>query len=251
MLAAHGAGRTSRERRTTQHHYVFRGLLHCGVCGRRMQGQQNKQALYYRCRFPTEYGLANKVDHPRNVYLAERDLLTPLDQWLSTSFAPHQLPGTIQALYSAQPDIGNNSGAVIAGHVIQECDAKLTRYRAALEAGADPQLVTRWITEVQARRAEALARSHPIIGRRRMSKHDIAELIEALGNIPAVLAKAAPYDKAQIYSQLGLHLTYQPAKRLIRAETHLNPHRWGYGSCPRGDSTTTHRSSTSGNSVVG
>ena len=40
VLAAHGAGRTYRERRTTQHHYVFRGLLHCGVCGRRMQGQQ-------------------------------------------------------------------------------------------------------------------------------------------------------------------------------------------------------------------
>ena len=68
-----------------------------------------------------------------------------------------------------------------------------------------------------------------------MSKHDITELIEALGNIPAVLAKAAPHDKAQLYSQLGLHLTYEPGKRLIRAETCLNPHSWGYGSCPRGD----------------
>jgi hypothetical protein len=47
-----------------------------------------------------------------------------------------------------------------------------------------------------------------------MSKHDITELIKALGNIPAILAKAAPHDKAQLYSQLGLHLTYEPAKRL-------------------------------------
>jgi hypothetical protein len=28
-----------------------------------------------------------------------------------------------------------------------------------------------------------------------MSQHDITELINALGNIPAVLAKAAPHDK--------------------------------------------------------
>jgi site-specific DNA recombinase len=127
---------------------------------------------------------------------------------------------------------------VTAEHVIQECDAKLTRYRAALEAGADPHLVTRWITEVQARRAEALARSHSTPGTPRMSKHDITELIKALGNIPAVLAKAAPHDKAQLYSQLGLHLTYEPVTRLIRAETRLNPHSWGYGSCPRGDLRT-------------
>jgi DNA invertase Pin-like site-specific DNA recombinase len=240
VLAAHGAGRTYRERRTTEHHYVFRGLLHCGVCGRRMQGQQNKHALYYRCRFPTEYALANKIDHPRNVYLAERDLLRPLDQWLSTSFAPDQLPDTIEALYNAQPHISNDSGAVAAEHVIQDCDAKLTRYRAALEAGADPQLVTRWIAEVQARRAEALVRCQPSTGRQRMSQHDIGELIQALGNIPAVLATATPEDKAQLYSQLGLHLTYEPAQRLIRAETRINPHSWGYGSCPRRDLRTNH-----------
>ena len=73
-----------------------------------------------------------------------------------------------------------------------------------------------------------------------MSKRDIGELIEALGNIPAVLHNAAPHDKAQLYSQLGLHLTYEPAQRLIRAETRLNPHSWGYGSCPRGDLRTNH-----------
>jgi hypothetical protein len=79
VLAANGAGRRHRERHITRHHYVLRGLLHCGLCGRRMQGQQSKQALYYRCRFPTEYGLANRIEHPRNIYLAERELLAPLD----------------------------------------------------------------------------------------------------------------------------------------------------------------------------
>lgn len=31
-----------------------------------------------------------------------------------------------------------------------------------------------------------------------MSKQDIAELVEALGDIPGVLAEAAPQDKSQL-----------------------------------------------------
>ena len=38
---------------------------------------------------------------------------------------------------------------------ISECDAKLRQHRAALEAGADPALVTSWMKETQARRALA------------------------------------------------------------------------------------------------
>jgi hypothetical protein len=78
-----------------------------------------------------------------------------------------------------------------------------------------------------------------------MSKEEIRSLVEALGNIRTVLTDAEPVDKAEVYRQLGLPLTYQPAQRLVRAETHLDPHSWGYGLCPRGDSTTTHTSSTS------
>ena len=72
IMAAKGAGRAHRERHRTTHRYVLRGLLRCGICQRRMQGQQRREQLFYRCRYPNEYGLANKVEHPRNVYLAER-----------------------------------------------------------------------------------------------------------------------------------------------------------------------------------
>jgi site-specific DNA recombinase len=47
--------------------YVFRGLLLCGYCGRRMQGSWNNGQAYYRCRFPEQYALANRVDHPKVV----------------------------------------------------------------------------------------------------------------------------------------------------------------------------------------
>jgi hypothetical protein len=51
---------------------------------RRMQGQWNHDEPYYRCRFPNEYGLANEVEHLRNIYLAEREVLPPVDDWLAT-----------------------------------------------------------------------------------------------------------------------------------------------------------------------
>jgi len=68
-----------------------------------------------------------------------------------------------------------------------------------------------------------------------MTKEEIRSLVEALGHIRAVLTDAEPEDKAEVYRQLGLHLTYQPAQRLVRAETRLDPNSWGYGSCPRRD----------------
>ena len=233
VMAAKGAGRTTRERHRTRHHYVLRGLLHCGLCGRRMQGQQSRDMLYYRCRFPNEYGLANKIEHPRNIYLAERELLDPLDQWLSNCFAPHRLADTLDQLYRTQPDTDLDPAALAAARTLEECDHKLARHRAALEAGADPQLVATWMTEVQARRAEALTRSQTVTTRRPMTRDEIHTLIENLGDIRQVLTEADPDDKADIYRQLGLRLTYQPGQRTVRAETSLDPHSWGYGTCPR------------------
>jgi site-specific DNA recombinase len=59
------------------------------------------------------------------VYLREDALTDPLDTWLASAFAPHRIEQTITAM--------------------AECDAKLERYRAALDAGADPAVVTGWI----------------------------------------------------------------------------------------------------------
>ncbi len=44
-----------------------------------------------------------------------------------------------------------------AQRLLDECDAKLARHWAALEAGADPAVVTGWIADVQQERARAAA----------------------------------------------------------------------------------------------
>jgi hypothetical protein len=46
------------------HPFALRGLVICGLCQRRMQSHLVSGASYYRCRFPAEYALADRVQHP-------------------------------------------------------------------------------------------------------------------------------------------------------------------------------------------
>ncbi|MEV6126238.1 hypothetical protein AB0M05_05330 [Streptomyces violaceusniger] len=67
---------------------------------------------------------------------------------------PHRLDDTIDLMAAAAaPD--QEPAAAAARAVIADCDAKLATHRAALEAGADPTLVTQWIAETQTRRVRA------------------------------------------------------------------------------------------------
>jgi hypothetical protein len=64
-----------------------------------------------------------------------------------------------------------------------------------------------------------------------MTGEQIASVVTALGDILTVLRDADPADKAEIYSQVGLRLTYQPGRRIVRAQAHLDqtPH-WDFDS---------------------
>ncbi|MEH1028556.1 recombinase zinc beta ribbon domain-containing protein [Micromonospora profundi] len=218
-------------RQRTRNPYVFRGLIYCAACDRRMQGQYNHGDAYYRCRFPQEYALANRVPHLRNVYLREDALTDSLDTWLATAFAPHRIKHTVTAMADAQPLDQHFATAAPAQAIISECDAKLERYRAALDAGADPAVVTGWIAQTQAERARAEPdlRVNAGTAPRRMSRAEITALVDALGDIAAVLRDADPADKAEVYRQLGLRLTYRPETQTVRAEVDLSAHRGPMG----------------------
>jgi hypothetical protein len=61
--------------------------------------------------------------------------------------------------------------------------------------------------------------------RPRMSPDEIAAPVDQLGDILAVLARADPADKAEVYRQLGLHLTWHHETRTAHAE--IDPlRRW-------------------------
>ncbi|MBT2207537.1 hypothetical protein [Actinomadura sp. NEAU-AAG7] len=92
-----------------------------------------------------------------------------------------------------------------------------------------------WITEIQAQRAVHQARLREITGERphRLTKEEIVTLTTTFGDLLKVLRTADPADKVQIYRNLGLSLTYDPAPK--------NSNRPGGTGrsctkmCPRGD----------------
>ncbi|GIF49330.1 hypothetical protein Afe04nite_38690 [Asanoa ferruginea] len=74
-LCTRGAvGDTGKAPRRSNRPYLFRGLLTCGLCGRRMNAGVHHGRIYYRC---VAAGLADPLaDHPPTVYLRQ-DALTP------------------------------------------------------------------------------------------------------------------------------------------------------------------------------
>jgi hypothetical protein len=59
-------------------------------------------------------------------------------------------------------------------------------------------------------------------------------VITSFGSIRDVLADAEPQDKADVYQDLGLRLTYDPGKQLVRTEAQLDPHKLGIRSVSEG-----------------
>lgn len=215
------------EVRRTRNPYLFRGSVECCLCDRRMQGQWSNGEPYYRCRFPEEYALANKIHHPRNVFLRERDVVAPIDAWIAAEFAPGRLSATLDELVNAQAeeDSGHMREITRLRETIAECDRKLAQHRAALEAGADAALVTGWMKEAQAQRSGAQIKLDQADRPARwMSKDEIMAIVDALGNLADVLHQADPADKAEVYKGLGLRLRYQPVESTVRAEINLDSH---------------------------
>jgi hypothetical protein len=158
------------------------------------------------------------VNHPANVYLREDRIVPPLDEWLGRLFEPERLDRTLDALAAAQcpPSREEMVQAEVRRQVV-DADRKLARHRAALEAGADPAVVTAWIREVQAAKAEAEAQLRRLSQSpaRTLDRDELVQITRALGDMVRVLADADPARKAKIYAGLGLRLTYHPDKRKV------------------------------------
>lgn len=216
IMAGRGGRPTSQTRRRTPRPYVLRGLLFCAASERRMSSHWVNNAACYRCRFPEEYALANKVCHPLNVYVREDRVVPRLDRWLAGVFEPAHIERTLDQLASAQQPRSRDA-ELAAGlrRELAETDRKLARYRVAIEAGADPVIVAGWMRDVQAARAEAEIRlkrlgSAPV---QKLDRDQVAAMIRDLGDMVSVLGDVEPARKAKIYATLGLRLTYQPRAR--------------------------------------
>ncbi len=205
---------TRRAPRRTRHRYLLSGLICCGVCGRRMAGQQNHDHPYYRCKFPDEYGIGAD-QHPRNIYVKESAITPGLDQWLGTLFDDDHLEETAEILAGAsQPDPDDEARKAALTEQIHDCDRRLGQYQAVLDEGADAKVVARWMAQVQRERANLEAQLGHTIPGGKFTSTQVRALVEALRDIITVLAEADPDDKAELYGELGVNLTYHPEGRV-------------------------------------
>lgn len=130
-----------------------------------------------RAFYGNQFGLTFPV-------FCEDDILGPLDGWLAGLFTPDRIDDTIRALHEAQePDVDPGSDDI--AEQIKHCDAKLDRYRAALDAGADAGVVATWIADVRSERAALERRRKPQPRQQRMTESEIDAMGEALGGISA------------------------------------------------------------------
>jgi site-specific DNA recombinase len=132
--------RSSRTPRTTPRPYLLRGRLRCALCQRRLQGQWIRAEAYYRCRYPAEYAAASGFQHPKSVYLREADVIGRLDTWLAELVSPVNLDHTCQILATASRSDPTGDQRRAVQQVLADCQRRLDRYRAALEAGTDPDI---------------------------------------------------------------------------------------------------------------
>jgi site-specific DNA recombinase len=134
------ATRAERGPRPTSRTYQLTGLVHCGLCGRRMEGSWNHGRPHCRCR----RGRADAgATHPAAAYLREDLVTTRLDQWICQVFDPANMDTTVDALTEAasQSSPGEEASPTAARATLQSCDDRLAKYRAALEADADAATV--------------------------------------------------------------------------------------------------------------
>ncbi len=237
ILAARGHGPAQHKPHRTSRAYAFAGTIFCGVCQRRMQGHWINQAPYYRCRFPAEYAIANKVDHPRNVYLREDAFGTDVHDWLSGLFAPGQLQHTIDLITAAQDNQVDDFAANVARARIADASQKMTRYRAVIDAGADPEEVSCWISQAKAQRIQAETDLRNATAATRLTRHQINDLIDSISSVADSLRDADPTQAANAYDKLGLRLTYDPDTQIVHATANPQPRNIGDWYVSEGAST--------------
>lgn len=165
--------------------------------------------------------------------LREDAIIGQVDHWLAKELAPHRLGETIRDLVDSQEATKAPVASIEeARRMIADCDRKLVQYRAALDEGGNAATIGKWVAEIEAERARHELSMRKVTGNRRIPEAEIKDIVNKLGSIAEVPANAHPLDKAEIFRQLGLRLTYHPGRQLVTAT--VQPAECGFFESVRG-----------------
>ena len=229
-MASRSGGRGPRTAPKHNRHYVLRGRLSCALCQRNLQGAVSNGRTWYRCKFGVEYAAA-ALQHPKSVNLREDQLLPHVDEWLATVFGEEHLDETCEALASAA-ELVTVVDTSAAEATLRDCDTKLARYRAALDAGTDVAVVAGWIKQVTADRNAAAARIAAVKQSTAVAvtADEIRAELDRLGGLLPLLHVSDPKLKARFYEEVGLSGVYDPRVRVVDIEVRVLNDRVGGGT---------------------
>ncbi|MEU2616595.1 hypothetical protein ABZ642_00290 [Streptomyces sp. NPDC007157] len=208
-----------------------------------MQPATIRNHVYYRCEFKDqEQALYPDLTHPRTVNLREDVVCRALDQWIARAFTPDRLATTLAALTHASAAAStaetHTPEQAQARQAIKDCERRLARYQAALEAGADPAVVTQWINTAQQDKEAAQKKldALPTLTRKKQTPLDAQQIRRSLTvwkTLHSASTRPTPTRKAP-YEALGITIGYEHAKRTATVRSRpSSPYRqW---LCPRGD----------------
>jgi site-specific DNA recombinase len=179
-----------------------------------MQGQWNHGRAYYRCRYPLDYAI-DEHEHPPSVYVRQDAITRGLDPWLASLFDDDRIDETCEILAGAsEPERETEDREARLRRAIADVDRRLEGYRAVLDQGGDAAVVARWISDAQRERKLLLAQLGEPVPGGKLTKSQVRALVAGLRDIVSTLADADPEDKAELYRELGVTLTYSPDGRV-------------------------------------
>jgi site-specific DNA recombinase len=177
-----------------------------------MVGNPNHGRLYYRCKASRDFVRQHDSPHPPVLYLREDAVADQIDRFLDQELRSTTLTANIRALADAHhraemATFETQDETARLRQIVAECDTKITRYRATLDAGGDPGLIAGWISETSAIRTATLARIGIAAGPpQRLNEDQLAAIVDGLGTLLGILRTADPRDKAEVYSRIGLRM---------------------------------------------
>nr|WP_225953263.1 recombinase family protein [Kibdelosporangium phytohabitans] len=225
------ARKTERTGRATKHTYLFRELIRCSVCKRKMEGSPRAHGMYYRCPARTlAPGSPALVDHPPTVYVREDPLLEAVNEWLGGLFHPKNRDRTVRMMVGSQEKMTPSSDHDQAERRLKEAEAKLKRFQAAVEAGIDPFALVEVINQAQAERAAARAELDNAPAPDDFTAADIYARLDSMTDVAEVLTGKRPEKLIELYQDLELNLLYDNEKEAVDATASLRVN----SACVRG-----------------
>jgi site-specific DNA recombinase len=212
--------------------YPLRGRVHCGICGRRMEGSHQKGANWYRCQFVYKRGIAaaDAAGHPRVLGIREEVILDPLLDFLGRRlFGPDRL----RLLHD---ELAKSLGAVDDDHAVQlatidrqlaDVDQAVRRQSLRLEEHDDPghpvvAAAKARIEELATQRAALDDQRHQLASHRpdQPRPHEIEAMLTAVPDLRPALARYGANDLADLFDAFNVSVTYdKPTHTLELAAT--------------------------------